>query len=126
MSVVKLGLIGVGGIVQSVHMKELVNVKEAKVVAICDINPARLEKIGNELDVPMEKRYTDYRELVDDEEVEAVEICTPNYLHVEMAAYAIRAGKHVNVEKPISTDCSTLEPLEDALREYILYRRAFE
>ena len=48
MSVVKLGLIGVGGIVQSVHMKELVNVKEAKVVAICDINPARLEKIGNE------------------------------------------------------------------------------
>ena len=117
MSVVKLGLIGVGGIVQSVHMKELVNVKEAKVVAICDINPARLEKIGNELNVPLEKRYTDYRELVDDEEVEAVEICTPNYLHVEMAAYAIRAGKHVNVEKPISTDCSTLEPLEDALRE---------
>jgi len=67
--------------------------------------------------IPVEKRYTDYRQLVDDTEVDAVEICTPNYLHVEMAAYAIRAGKHVNVEKPISTDCTTLKPLTDALKD---------
>lgn len=117
MSVVKLGIIGVGGIAQGVHIRELLDVKEAKIIAICDTNPATLEKVGNELNIPTEKRYTDYRELVDDAEVEAVEICTPNYLHVEMAAYAIRAGKHVNVEKPISTDCTTLQPLEDALKE---------
>lgn len=117
MSIVKVGIIGVGGIAQSVHIRELLDVKEAEIIAICDTNSVTLEKVGNELNIPVEKRYTDYRALVDDAEVDAVEICTPNYLHVEMAAYAISAGKHVNVEKPISTDCSNLKPLVEALEK---------
>ena len=115
--VVRVGIIGVGGIARNVHIRQLLNVKEAKIIAICDVDEERLMMIGDELNIPVEKRYTDYRQLVDDAEVDAVEICTPNYLHVEMAAYAIRAGKHVNVEKPISTDCTTLKPLTDALKE---------
>lgn len=115
--IVRVGIIGVGGIARDVHVQELLKVKEAKIIAICDVDEARLTMIGDELNIPIEKRYTDYRQLVDDAEVEAVEICTPNYLHVEMATYVIRAGKHVNVEKPISTDCTMLQPLEDALKE---------
>ena len=99
--IVKVGLVGVGGI-SAKHISELLKCPDAKIVAICDINPDTLARRGAELGLDESKRYLDYRELIADPEVEAVEVMTPNRLHAEIAIAALRAGKHVNLEKPVA------------------------
>jgi predicted dehydrogenase len=60
--------------------------------------------------------YTDYRRLLDDPEVDGVVITTPHALHAGMAADAVRAGKHVLVEKPMATRWDAALALADAVR----------
>ncbi len=102
MSKIRVGVIGTGGIAMSRHIPELLECLDAEIVAICDINPDALakakEKIGNE----NVKCYTDYKELIADPDVDAVEVCTPNNLHARMAIAALEAGKPVNLEKPVA------------------------
>ncbi|MBQ8230842.1 MAG: Gfo/Idh/MocA family oxidoreductase [Lachnospiraceae bacterium] len=116
-SYVNVGIIGVGGNARLAHVNALKNVKEANIVAICDINEEILNIVGDELGIPQEKRYINYEDLICDTDVEAVEVCTPNYLHVPMAVAALKAGKHVNVEKPVSTDYASTAPLQEVLSE---------
>ena len=59
--------------------------------------------MGDRLNIPHNRRFTDYRQLIACEDVDAVEICTPNHLHVPMALEAVRAAKAVEAEKPLST-----------------------
>ncbi|MBQ8387889.1 MAG: Gfo/Idh/MocA family oxidoreductase [Clostridia bacterium] len=103
MKKVKIGIIGLGGI-SNKHVRELLSCENAEIAAVCDVDPSALTKGGERAGVPEDKRYTDYRDLIADPEVEAVEICTPNYLHAEMARAALAAGKPVNLEKPIAMD----------------------
>ena len=112
----RIGIIGLGGIATK-HIKELLAVKNCAITAICDIDGNTLKRRQAELSIPKEHCFTDYRDLIACDAVDAVEICTPNYLHVEMALAAIRAGKPVNIEKPLSTDLPTAEPLRTALQE---------
>lgn len=101
MKKVKIGIIGVGGIANK-HIAELLCCEDAEIVAMCDINPAAIEAKNAKLHLAPEKCYSDYKELIADPDVEAVEICTPNYLHAEMAIAALGAGKPINLEKPIA------------------------
>lgn len=98
--ILHLGIIGLGGISHA-HTSMLAEVKNAKIVALCDIDEQKLKARGEELGVPEEYRFTDYKALIACPEVDAVEVCTPNVLHPEMAVEAIRAKKPVNIEKPI-------------------------
>lgn len=116
MKQVRVGIVGLGGIAQSVHIKQLLSIKEAKITAICDIDEEKLEKIGDELQIPASKRYVEYMDLINDEEVDAVEVCTPNNLHVPISIAVLKAGKHLNVEKPLSVDYETVKPLEEVLK----------
>lgn len=97
----KIGIIGVGrrsgGHIEGIRISG-----KAVVTAICDINEKMLNEVGDRLGIPKNRRFTDYKALVDCSDVEAVEICTPNYLHVPMALYAAKAGKPVEVEKPLA------------------------
>lgn len=102
MKKVRIGIIGCGGIARNRHIPELLRCSDAVITAICDTDEKNLalaqEKIGGE----GVKCYKDYRTLICDPCVDAVEICTPNYLHAEMAIACLEAGKPVNVEKPIA------------------------
>ena len=69
-----------------------------EIVATCDILPERAEEIARL--VGAEHTFTDYRELLKLPEIDAVDICTPNYLHSIIAVDAFAAGKHVHCEKP--------------------------
>lgn len=111
-----IGIIGLGGISAS-HISQIEEIKEARISAICDIDKEKLEKIGNMLNIPKEQRFTDYKELVDSPVVDAVEICTPNHLHIPMAKYAAQKGKCVEIEKPISTDSQGVDELMSLIRE---------
>ena len=101
--IVGIGIIGLGGISKK-HIKELCSIEECRITAVCDIDEKKLNAVGEELKIPTENRFTDYRELISCTDVDAVEICTPNHLHVQMAIEAVEAGKPINVEKPLSVD----------------------
>ncbi|MBE6546441.1 MAG: Gfo/Idh/MocA family oxidoreductase [Ruminococcaceae bacterium] len=102
MKKVKIGIIGVGGIGKGRHLREMLQCADADVVALCDIDPARLEEARELAGLSKEQCYTDYRALIADANVEAVEVCTPNYLHAEMAIAVLNAGKYLNLEKPVA------------------------
>ena len=87
----KIGIIGVGGIANSVHIPGIEKCSGAEIYAICDINKDTLKSVGDRLGIPENLRFCDYRELIGCPKVDAVEICTPNYLHVEMALAAAAA-----------------------------------
>lgn len=101
MKKVRIGIIGIGGI-SAKHISELLTCENAAIVALCDIDERALAKGREKTGVPTEKCYTDYRALIADPDVEAVEICTPNHLHAEMARAVLAAQKPLNLEKPIA------------------------
>lgn len=113
MKKVKIGIIGMGGIAMGTHVPGLLKCEDAEITAVCDIDAAALTRAQEKLGLPAEKCYTDYRDLIADPDVEAVEVCTPNCVHAEMAIAALEAGKPVNLEKPVTMNyaqaCAVLE-----------------
>ena len=87
------------------------------IAAICDVNPDTLKKVGEQYKVPENRRFADYRGLIACPDVDAVEVCTPNNMHVPCAMAAVQAGKPVNVEKPLSLSCQAAQPLIDLLEK---------
>ena len=116
MEKVRLGIIGVGGIANHAHIPGLEKCENAEIVAVCDIDEQRLNQTGDRLHIDPARRFRDYRALIACGDVEAVEICTPNYLHVPIALEVVRAGKKLNVEKPLALSGREAQTLADALR----------
>lgn len=107
------GLIGCGAISVN-HVKALRQLEGACLEAVCDIDPAHLEKAAEENGV---HGYADYRELLRDERVQVVHVCTPHDLHPQMAIDALRAGKHVLCEKPMAICLADAEAMAQAAKE---------
>ena len=99
MSTYNVGIVGCGGIARGAHWPFYKNDKRVKVVAVCDIIKERAETFVRDF-YPEAAVYTDYRDLVAREDIDCVDICTPNYLHSEIAVAAFAHGKNVFSEKP--------------------------
>lgn len=95
----KVGIIGNGGICKGAHLEEYLNDERIEVAAVCDIIEERAQFLKDNY-FPNATVYTDYKELLKDESIDSVDICTPNYLHSVIAVAAFEAGKHVFCEKP--------------------------
>lgn len=113
----RIGIIGVGSIANNAHIPQLMEIKECKITAICDIDKVALERTGMRLGIDKEYHFTDYKKLIDCGEVDAVEICTPTYLHMEIALYAAKKGKAINVEKPLGISLEECEKLRVMLEK---------
>jgi predicted dehydrogenase len=105
-SPVRLGIIGCGGIMTH-HVKGLVERGEAVSIAwLCDVDPAQLDRLGGHVPRQFQsvspRRTARYEDVLDDRDVEAVIIATPHHWHAPIALRAMRAGKDVYIEKPIS------------------------
>ncbi len=74
----------------------------AEVAAICDSDPEALKFAGEKYGIPEEKRFTDYRELLNNKHIQAVTVAVPDQLHAELTCEFLRAGKHVLCEKPLA------------------------
>ena len=109
----KVGIIGTGGIADA-HYKGYL-AAGAEVVALADVNPETLGERQKEWGVA--RGYTDMQQLLDDPEVEAVSVCTPNAYHHPAAVAAANAGKHVLCEKPITLNLELAEQMIAAARE---------
>ncbi len=103
MKKIRIGIIGNGGICKGAHIGGYLKDDRVEIVALCDIIKERAEFVRDEYfnDAAV---YTDYKELLKDEAIDAVDICTPNYLHSIIAVDAFNAGKHVFCEKPDAVD----------------------
>jgi myo-inositol 2-dehydrogenase/D-chiro-inositol 1-dehydrogenase len=109
---VPTGMIGVGNR-GSYLLTNVLAERRAKVTAICDTKPDRLDRAATTAARDQPATVSDYRRLLERKDVEAVFIATPCDLHAEMAAAALRAGKHVYCEKPLAI---TPESVRDMLR----------
>lgn len=96
----KVGVIGSGAISELVHLPAYRGDPRVDLVGVCDINEGRAKRIAKQFDV--KTYFTDYSELLEQEEIDAVSICTPNHLHREQAIAAAGAGKHILLEKPMA------------------------
>lgn len=91
----KIGLVGVGGI-SGAHIPAWEAMENAELVALCDIRPERMEKYEGK------RLYTDFDEMLDNEQLDILDICLPTYLHADFAVKAMERGINVICEKPIS------------------------
>ena len=107
MKKVKVGVIGLG-FIGPAHIEALRRTGIVEVAAFADNNPEVAKKSADMLGV--DTYYTDYKDLLKDQSIQSVHVCTPNFLHFSMVRDALNAGKHVLCEKPLST--STKEAKE--------------
>ncbi|MDU0200533.1 MULTISPECIES: Gfo/Idh/MocA family oxidoreductase [Paenibacillus] len=106
MSKIRIGMIGTGGISQ-VHGRQLLELEEADIVALCDTSTENREKFATKFELEGVKHFTDYKVMLDEIELDAVVICSPHTLHFQQATDALSRGLHVLIEKPMT--CSSEE-----------------
>ncbi len=112
MKTYKVGIVGLGGINRGAHSPFYAKDKRVQVVAICDILPDRAKKMHDDFyhDADI---YTDYKELLKRDDLDAIDICTPNYLHSEIAIAALNAGINVFCEKPDAISPEKAQAMKD-------------
>jgi len=108
----KIALIGCGGM-GTHHLKAYQKISNAKVVAVCDIYPGRAEE-RVAMYAPDAQAFTDYREVLNLPGLDAVDICTPNYLHSIIAVEALNHGLHVFCEKPDAVNVEEALKMKEA------------
>lgn len=105
--------IGIGGMGKSnIH-----NCESENIVALCDVDQEYAGPVFEKY--PKAKRYVDFREMLDKQkDIDAVIVATPDHTHAVIALAAIRAGKHVYVQKPITHSVYEARVLTEAAREH--------
>ncbi|MBP3334297.1 MAG: Gfo/Idh/MocA family oxidoreductase [Clostridia bacterium] len=98
MKKINVAVIGCGTIANSAHIPSYMNNEKVNIKYFCDIIPERAEAAVNKYGCG--KAIVDYKEILDDEELDAVSVCTPNYAHAEISNAFLKAGKTVLCEKP--------------------------
>ncbi|MBQ9769646.1 MAG: Gfo/Idh/MocA family oxidoreductase [Clostridia bacterium] len=99
---IRIGIIGTGGISKS-HIRAYLRQEDVEIVAGCDLIPGKAEATFAELEVPAgAKFFTDYKEMLDTVELDAVSVCTYNCTHAECAIAALDKGLNVLLEKPFT------------------------
>jgi myo-inositol 2-dehydrogenase / D-chiro-inositol 1-dehydrogenase len=112
---IKFGVLGVGRI-GKVHVDNLVNqIAETDVSAISDVFPAELEKIAQKYNI--QSAVSDYKEVLDNPDVNAVAICTPTDTHYQIILDAAAAGKHIFCEKPIDLAIEKIVKINEEVKK---------
>jgi predicted dehydrogenase len=123
---IAIGAIGVGRISRGHDMKEVLKHGDAQIVAVCDVDSIRLGA-GKELvdahyaaktgkPYSGTRMYDEYRELLGSKEIDAVLISTPDHHHAPQAVHAVRAGKHVYLQKPAALTIAEGRAMADAVK----------
>ena len=117
---VNVAVVGLGGRGQA-HMSTYGKLSDARIVAVCDVNQAALEK--GQAKVKREtgeepKAYKDMRQVFDDKTVQAVSMPVPNHWHALATIWACQAGKDVYIEKPACHNPYEGGKMIEAARKY--------
>lgn len=110
----KVAALGTGNIWRWAHQQAWVDHPDVEVVAVCDIVEDKAQTVAEELGIDEDRVYTDYKDVLKLDEVDIVDICTPNLWHSKMAVPALKAGKHVFCEKPDAINGKEAQKMKDA------------
>ena len=97
------------------HLKGYVADPRSEVVAVCDLDKEHAEEVAAEYKIP--RIYTDHLEMLENDDVNAVSVCLPNFLHAPISIDALNAGKHVLCEKPPARSTAEAKAMADAAHE---------
>lgn len=115
---VRVGFIGVGA--EGRVLLRATDPAFAEVRAICDINPAQLDRADKDLERtyrPKARRYADWKEMLQKEDLEAIVMAPPLWMHADMAVGCMEAGKHVLCEKMMALDVVGGEQMRDTAKK---------
>ena len=121
-----VGIIGAGAIAKKAHLPAYKKLSNVKLIAIADIDKKGAEKIAKKFNV--KKVYSDYKKLLERDDIDFVSICTPNFLHAPMTIEALKHGKHVFLEKPLATtleDAEKIVETSEKTGKYVCVARNF-
>lgn len=111
---VRVGFIGTGGIGRY-QAAILAKMQDVELVAGADVSEAALKAFQKEH--PQARAFSDYRQMLVMDGLDAVSVCTPNCLHKEPTIAALRAGKDVMVEKPMAMNAAEARAMVEAARQ---------
>jgi predicted dehydrogenase len=111
-STVKVGVLGGGGILDAHIRGYRVYADAIKVTAVADVVEATARRRAAELDAAA---YTDFRQMILDADIDAVDICLPHHLHAEAIVAAAQAGKHILCEKPLCLTVLQADEVQQAV-----------
>ncbi len=114
MKKLKMGLIGCGAFGNQ-HLLGMADIPDIEITALCDVDEENLKDKAEKFRIDAKDCYTDYKELLAREDIEAVSLALPDQIHRQIAVDAMRAGKHVFCEKPMALnndDCKAMMEVE--------------
>lgn len=121
----RFGVIGTGSIGLD-HLNSLSSCHRATAVAIAESNPARAKEASERFRIA--RSYSDYHELLDQADIDAVTIALPNYLHAPVAIEALKSRKHVLIEKPMAMnakECAKVIDTAEKMRRTVMVGQNF-
>ncbi len=110
-----VAVVGTGAICPSHLQGYLTFPNQCEIVALCDIYPEKAEKVKKEFSLSSTV-YSNMTDLLAQEKVDLVSICTPPYTHAPLAVEALDAGKHVLVEKPMASSLEECDAMNEAAK----------
>lgn len=110
----KIGIIGCGGIANGKHLPSLTKLEEVEIVAFCDIDIKKAKLASENYGAENAKVYEDYKELLKDNSIEVIHVCTPNNSHKHITVDSLDSGKHVMCEKPMAKTTEEAQAMIDA------------
>ncbi len=110
-----VGVIGCGFVGRGAHVPAVASMENAQLVAVADADEARLNKVTKKYGV--QSSYPDYKELLEDPEVDAVVIALPTSMHAKASIAAMEAGKHVLCEMPLAANLEEVDEMIDVAKK---------
>jgi len=106
----RIGIVGAGAIARNAHLPALKLTPGLEIAGIADIDEALAQRVAKKFHIP--RSYGSYRDLVRDDSIEIIDICTPPQVRLDVIRLAAENGKHIIVEKPLALS------LEEAIEIY--------
>ncbi len=115
MKELRIGIIGCG-VISHRHMTIWSQIAGVSVVACAEIDPVKLKNWGERYHIPEDSRYSNFRELLARDDLDAIDVCVHNNLHVPISLEVLKAGKNCYCEKPMAGSYADAKLLYDAGR----------
>ena len=112
----RIAIVGAGHVAQVAHIPAYKQNKHVELVAVVDHDPVKARRIRKQFG--FEHWFEDIADMLKKCDVDAVDVCTPNYLHAPMAIAALRSGCHVLVEKPLARNTAEATRMVEAAEKY--------
>lgn len=127
---INIGMIGTGSHGVGWNMRNYLQLDDCRIVALCDVDSKRMKNARSIVNKKYRnwdvKRFDDFRDLLEQKDIDAIQISTPDHWHVYMSIAALKAGKHVCCEKPTLTIEQGRILVNEIKKQYKLYQTSME